>query len=582
MRLSSVVAVFAMMAGLSASCAEKPADRPDLAGQTGSTATADPTPGGLLRVSYKYEPSTYNRFVSADSTDDGLARLIHATLVRLNRANGQLEPRLAREWTSSPDGLTWTFKLREGVLFSDGAPFTSADVVFSFQALFDPKLKSQIGSSLKIGGKPLLVRALDSHTVVVILPAPYGPGISLLDAVPILPSHKLKAALDSGKFQDAWGLSTPVTEIVGLGPFVLTENVSGQRLVLTRNPKFWLKDDRGRQLPYLDGIEIQFSADQNADVLRLQSGDLDVMYGAVRFEDLDALRKLEAQHRVKLHTAGVSIAPDLLWFNLAPNAPGAGQKPWLHSDGLRKAISMAVDRQFLVNTVFLGEAVPIAGPITPGHGEWYTADAARPVFDRDAARKELASAGLTDRNNDGMVDDAAGKTARFTIFTTKGSTVRERSCQLIEQQLRQVGLQVDVVPMENNSLFAKFAKGEYDAIYFSMEFDSTDPARNGDFWLSSGAFHVWHPHQAKPATTWEGQIDDLMKRQATSMDHAERRRLLTEAERVLAQHLPVVYFAAPKVILATNARVRGATPSVLAPHILWNADVLSVTGPPAR
>jgi len=244
----------------------------------------------MLRVSYKYEPSTYNRFVGADSAQDGLARLIHATLIRLNRATGQLEPRLAREWTISPDGLTWTLKLREDVLFSDGTPFTAADVVFSFQALYDPKVESQIGSSLLINGKPLTVRAMDAHTVVVVLPAPYGPGVSLLDAVPILPSHKLKAALDAGTFRDAWGLSTPLTNIVGTGPFVLTEHASGQGMVLMRNPRFWLKDSRGRQLPYLDRIEIQFTADQNADVLRLQSGDLDVMYGTVRFEDLDALR----------------------------------------------------------------------------------------------------------------------------------------------------------------------------------------------------------------------------------------------------------------------------------------------------
>jgi peptide/nickel transport system substrate-binding protein len=540
------------------------------------------TPGGLLRVSYKYEPSTYNRFVAADVTQDGLARLIHATLIRLNRATGQLEPRLAREWTSSPDGLTWTLKLREDVLFSDGAPFTAADVVFSFQALYDPKVKSEIASSFLVNAKPLTVRAMDAHTVVIVFPAPYGPGISLLDAVPIFPSHKLKAALDAGKFRDAWGLSTPLTDIVGLGPFVLAEYVSGQRLVLTRNPRFWLKDSGGRQLPYLDRIEIQFSADQNADVLRLQSGDLDLMYTALRFEDLDALRKLEAQGRIKLHTAGVSIAPDLLWFNLAPDSPPARQRPWLQSEGLRKAISMAVDRQALVNSVFLGEAVPIAGPITPGHGEWYAADVARPVFDRDGARRALAAAGLTDRNNDGMVDDPSGKTARFTIRTLKGSTVRERSAYIIQDHLRQIGLQIDVIPMEFRSMINALGKGEYDAIYFSVESDSIDPARNGEFWSSSGSFHVWNPGQAKPATTWEGQIDELMMRQATSMDVTERRRLLVDAERVLAEHVPALYFAAPKVILASSARVRGVTPSVLAPYILWNADTLSVTGPPAR
>jgi peptide/nickel transport system substrate-binding protein len=489
---------------------------------------------------------------------------------------------LAREWTTSPDGLTWTFKLREDVLFSDGKPFTAADVVFSFQALFDPLVNSQIGSSLRINGKPLAVRAMDAHTVVIILPAPYGPGISLLDAVPILPSHKLKAALDAGKFQEAWGLSTPLTDIVGLGPFVLTENVSGQRLVLSRNPRFWLKDSSGRQLPYLDRIEIRFSADQNADVLRVQSGDLDVMYSAVRFEDLDALRKLEAKNQVKLHTAGVSIAPDLLWFNLAPNSSPARQRPWLQSEGLRKAISLAVDRQALVNSVFLGEAVPVAGPITPGHGEWYTPDAVRPVFDRDAARRALASAGLTDRNNDGMVDDAAGKTARFSILTSKGSSVRERSAAVIQEHLRQVGLQTDVVPIEVRSMIEAWSKGAYDAIYFSIESDSLDPGRNVDFWSSTGAFHLWNPRQAKPATTWEGQIDELMSRQASSMDRAERHRLLKDAERVLAEHMPSLYFAAPKVILASSARVRGVTPSVLAPHILWNADMLSVTGPPAK
>lgn len=579
MRLSRVLPVLILAGGLVLFFLMRREDPPVPAV---NVAGDEAVQGGLLRVSYKYEPSTYNRFVAADATQDGLARLIHATLIRLNRATGQLEPRLAREWTSSTDGLTWTFKLREDVLFSDGTPFTAADVVFSFQALYDPKVKSQIRSSLLINDKPLTVRALDAHTVVVILPAPYGPGISLLDAVPILPSHKLKAALDAGKFRDAWGLSTPLTEIVGMGPFVLTDNVPGQRLVLTRNPRFWLKDSAGRQLPYLDRIEIQFSADQNADVLRVQSGDLDVMYSSVRFEDLDALRKLEAKQQVKLHMAGISVAPDLLWFNLVPNAAPARQRPWLQSEGLRKAISLAVDRQSLVNTVFLGEAVPIAGPITPGHGEWYSPDVVRPVVDREAARRALASAGLTDMNNDGMVDDAAGKTARLTIFTLKGSTVRERSTQVIQEQLRKVGLQVDIEPREQRTMIDAWGKGEYDAIYFSMDTDSLDPARNPEFWLSGGSFHVWNPGQIKPATTWEGQIDELMTRQATSMNSAERRRLLAEAERVLAEHMPAIYFAAPKVIVATSARMRGVTPSVLAPYVLWNADTLSVTGPPRK
>jgi len=573
--LIAVVLLIAAGAYFVAKRANQPVPSPEL---TSNEVVA----GGVLRVNYRSEPSTYNRYVSPRAPEDGIARLTQATLVRLNRTTGQVEPRLAREWTSSPDGLTWILKLRDDVQFSDGTPFTAADVVFSFQALYDPAVESAIATSLRINNQPLQVRAMDAHTVSVIFPAPYGPGISLLDALPILPSHKLKAALEAGKFHDAWSLATPLSEIVGLGPFVLTEHVPGQRLVLTRNPRFWLKDSRGRQLPYLDRLEIQFIADQNTEVLRLQSGELDLMSGPVRFEDLSALKKLEVQKQVGLHSAGVSIGPDLLWFNLVPNAPSVRGRPWLQKEELRKAISLGVDRQVIVNSVFLGEAVPIAGPITPGHGEWYSADVARPVFDRDAARRALASAGLTDRNGDGLVDDQAGRTARFTIFTDKGNTVREHSATVIEEQLRQIGLQANVLPMEGRSMYQAFGKGEYEAIYFGVDSDSLDPGRNGDFWLSSGAFHLWNPGQLKPATTWEGEIDRLMTRQASSLDGRERRQLLMDAQRVLAEHVPALYFAAPKVILATSARVRGVMPSVLAPNILWNADTLSVTGPPAK
>jgi ABC-type transport system substrate-binding protein len=174
-----------------------------------------------------------------------VARLTQATLVRLNRTTGELEPRLARDWKPSPDGLTWILTLVEGVTFSDGTPFTSADVVFTFQALFDPKVKSEIASSMRIDGKPIQVRALDPATVEIVLPAPYGPGLSMLDSIPILPRHKLAAALEAGTFRDAWGTTTPVSEIVGLGPFVIQEYVPGQKLVFARNPKFWDMDDGG-------------------------------------------------------------------------------------------------------------------------------------------------------------------------------------------------------------------------------------------------------------------------------------------------------------------------------------------------
>src|SRR5262249_14127687 len=152
------------------------------------------------------------------------------SLVRVDRQTGRLEARLAQEWATSPDGLTHTLKLRKDVTFSDGAAFTAADVVFTFQALYDPRVGSPMAAAFQIGGRPLTVRAADDHTVVVTFPAPFGPGLSILDSLPILPRHKLAAALDAGTFGGAWSLRTPPADIVGLGPFVLAEYVPGQRM----------------------------------------------------------------------------------------------------------------------------------------------------------------------------------------------------------------------------------------------------------------------------------------------------------------------------------------------------------------
>jgi peptide/nickel transport system substrate-binding protein len=235
-----------------------------------------------------------------------------------------------------------------------------------------------------------------------------------------------------------------------------------------------------------------------------------------------------------------------------------------------------VNRTTLVNTVFLGEAVEIAGPITPGHGDWFLPDLPRPAFDPAAAGQALAAIGLIDRNGDGLRDDARGRTVSFSLLTQKGHSVRERSAAMIQEQLRQVGLKVDVVPLEPRSMIGQWSAGDYDAIYFAVEFDSFDPGRHLDFWLSSGPFHFWHPNQASPSTSWEARIDALMTQQSASLDSAERHRLFADVQRVLAEHEPVLYFAAPKVTVATSARIGGVAASVLTPNVLWNAEKLYI------
>jgi peptide/nickel transport system substrate-binding protein len=529
-----------------------------------------------LVATIRNEPKSYNRFVSAAAPEELLSLLTQATLVRVNRVTGAVEPRLAESWTQSADGLTWTLKLRDGVTFSDGKPFTSADVLFSLEALYDERAATELASSVRIGGKPLAASALDPRTVVVVFPGPYGPGLSILDSLPILPSHKLSEPLKSGTFREAWSMATPPAEIAGLGPFVVESYTAGQQMRLVRNPRFWMRDARGQQLPYLDRLELQFVPDQNAELLRLQAGGIDLTNGAVRAEDLSALQPLATSGVLTLVPVGVAINSSALWFNLTPGAKVAAGRSWLQRAELRQAISYAVDRREIVNKVYLGAGEPLWGPVTPGHGEWYVADLPRTEHDQTRARALLGAIGLSDRNGDGLVDDASGKTARFSLLTQKGNTAREKTCAILQEQLRQVGLTVDVVPTDFGSLVDRYGARDYEAMYFGVETNSPDPARSLDFWMSSGSFHYWNAQQLKPATEWESRIDDLMRRQSTTLDAKARHDLFAEAQRVLAAALPTLHFAAPRVTLAMSARVRGATPSVLQPPILWNAETLSV------
>ena len=197
------------------------------------------TSGGRLVATQRTEPNSYNRFMSPIFPVELVSRLINPPLVRVNRATGALEPALATSWTASPDGLTYTLSLRQDVRFSDGQPFTAEDVVFSYRVLYDPKVASAIATGMMVDGKPLSVAALDSHTVTVTFPAPYGPGLSLLDNVPIVPKHKLAASLEAGTFGGMWTAATPPAELAGLGPFVGAEYQPGQRMRFARNPNYW-------------------------------------------------------------------------------------------------------------------------------------------------------------------------------------------------------------------------------------------------------------------------------------------------------------------------------------------------------
>jgi peptide/nickel transport system substrate-binding protein len=541
---------------------------------TGSAAGSSVPRGGDLVLSIRAEPRTFNSLSVPDTTTEILTSLLQAKLIRINRVTDEIEPWLAESWTRSDDGLRYVVKLRPNVTFSDGEPLTASDVTFSLDAAYAVR---PVADTLEIDGKRLRAEASDPLTVTITLPAFFAPGLRMLDRLPVLPRHKLEAALKNGTIEKALGLATPPSEIVGLGPFVLREYLPGQRLVLARNPRYWRRDATGGQLPYVDRVIVDIVPDDNTQLLRLASGQSDLTASEVPAEAYATIKRAADAKTLQLYDLGVGLDANALWFNLKPGSmAGDPRAAWLQRDELRRAISMAVDRRQFADTVFLGAGLPVFGPITPANKRWYWSDTPQTPHDPAAARALLASIGLADRNGDGILEDAGGRKAQFTLLTQAGRKSLERGVAVIRDELKKVGLVVDIAALDSGAVIQRILSSKYDAVYFNPTWSDTDPASSADFWLSSGSFHFWNMGQKTPATDWERQIDELMVRQMHSTDDQERKRLFDSVQKIFAEHLPAIYFVAPHVFAASSTRVQNVTPAVRGPQLFWSPDTVAV------
>ena len=130
--------------------------------------------------------------------------------------------------------------------------------------------------------------------------------------------------------------------------------------------------------------------------------------------------------------------------------------------------------------------------------------------------------------------------------------------------------------LEGAAVIDRFLNARYDAVYFNADKTDLDPGTNPDFWFSSGSAHPWNLEQKTPATAWERRIDELMAQQIASPDETERKRLYDEVQKIFAEHLPIVYFVAPRIYAAHSARVINLTPTEARPQLLWRPDLVAV------
>jgi peptide/nickel transport system substrate-binding protein len=218
------------------------------------------------------------------------------------------------------------------------------------------------------------------------------------------------------------------------------------------------------------------------------------------------------------------------------------------------------------------------GPVTPGNARWANAAIRSPGRSLDKSRQLLTEAGfrLTKGDNgEPKLVDANGNRVAFSIITSSSNADRAKMAALLQEDLKQVGILVQVVPLELRSLIDRVTQTkEYDTCVLGIASFDADPNSDLNVWLSSGGMHLWNPSQKHAATDWEAEVDRLMEQQLTATNTAERKKLYDRVQEILVEHQPMIFLASPDILVGAKKSVGNFRPAVLEPYVLWNVEQL--------
>jgi peptide/nickel transport system substrate-binding protein len=525
-----------------------------------TVALASAQSGDQLRFCLRTEPKTFNPVLVADDASETVRYLTGGVLMRLNRLTQELEPELATSWKVSANGKTISFKLRQNVRFSDGTPFSAEDVAYTVERLMDPAVHSPTGDAFRSGEGKVTTQVVGKNQIAVTFPAPLVGLDKLFDQVAIMSAK------------------SPEKEMAVLGPYHVVENKAGSYLLLKRNPNYWKHDASGRQLPYIESVRLDIQQNRDMEMLRLVRGEIDFINSL----DAEYHDKLMAQAPGMAYDAGVSLDSEQMWFNQVPTSPlPAYKKAWFTSTNFRRAISGSINREDLARVVFRGHARPAVSWVSPANKFWFNAKLQSHPFDQKSALLALGKDGFRLKN--GTLYDVAGHAVEFSVITNAGNKYRERMATMIQQDLAGIGIRLNVVTLDFPSLIERITRTfDYEACLLGLVNNDLDPNSQMTVWLSSAENHQWNPSQKTPATTWEAEIDTLMRAQASTLDLKKRKQAIDKVQEIVWQQEPFIYLVNKNAMSAVSTALHNARPVVLRPQVYWNIDQLTLGTEVAR
>ena len=524
--------------------------------------------GGTLTLCLSSEPQSFNYYGTLSGAAYTVGGLLFSPLVQLNPITKKVEPALAKSWDVSKSGTEVTFYLRH-VKWSDGVPFTADDVTFTMNyVLMNPNALGNEVARFTISGKPIIWEKVDNYTVKAILPAPYGAFFMVLVPALIMPEHSLAQYLpafnpkvkDPSAFNRAWGVDTPPSKIPSTGPFVLEKYITGQKVVLKKNPNYWETDPWGNQLPYVSELVYLIVKNSETASAMFESGQFGWI--SVSPEDFPYLKQKELSGApFKVYNArslNPTPSPDHIAFNFDVKDPDL--HTLFNNLSFREAMEYALDRKRIVNEVYNTLASTRYVPVLPGT-YWYDPEVENIArkFNLDAANGILDSLGLK-KAPDGIRRFPDGKKVEFSLLTRSNSKTYSGISMIYQEDLKKIGIKLDIQPLDVSIAYQKALAGNYEAALLAFG-DQPDPQLRKAIWQPGNPLYYCHlstlnKNKHEPVFNnmywWEKNIwNDFEKGQST-MDQTMRKEYYDQWQEIYETMLPFIFVCKGNNLMAVK------------------------------
>ncbi len=463
-------------------------------------AAAQPRSGGILTVALDGEIDTIDPTKSVTIVGFQVYTQMYEGLVAANPTLDGVEPRLAESWDVSPDGLTYTFHLRQGVKFHNGKDFKAEDVKYTFDKIMDPDFGSPRRPNFTTIDH---MDVLDDYTVDFVLSHPYAPMLTQLETMYLQPS---------GTDNDF--SKTPI----GTGPFTFVDWVSGQAITLSRNPNYW---QTGK--PYIDGVVFRPIVEPSTRIVELQSGNVDLL-NAVPLKDVS---NLQQDSRVQVWSVA-GVVRDHVGFNMT-------KPPFKDNPNLRRAIAWSVDRQTIADQLLYGLGKPAQIPV-PETNWAYTTELNNP------AGYDLAKAKA-------FYDQANPKPSTVTVKVSPTYPDEVKMAELMQQSLAQIGLNLNIQQLEWSTWIKDVVSNSDYEMEIVLISGGIDPDDFYYQWLHTGeVFNI--VKYSDPV------MDKMMLDARSTLDQDLRKGMYTQIANKMLDDVPWSHIIYRQSVIAGNSALK--------------------------